>query len=142
MTDGVQALVVAAICAAEKRTTGEIRVFIEAHCSYMDAMDRAKEVFTELGMEKTQRRNAVLVYVAMKDKQFAIFGDEEIYKQAGGPLFWEAAAALLQQHLRQGKLAEGLCACIDALGNALAASFPYDLSIEKNELPDEIVFGK
>ena len=138
----VQDSVVSAIRNAEARTTGELRVFMEPHCTYMDAMDRAREVFTALAMEKTERRNAVLVYVAMKDQQFAIFGDQEIYTKAGGPHFWEAAAAILQQHLRADKVGEGLAACIEALGIALNAHFPYDPSVEKNELPDEIVFGK
>ena len=142
LTTAVQEQVVNAIRNAERSTTGELRVFAEAHCAYVDALDRAKEVFKELAMDKTQCRNAVLVYIAIKDRQFAIFGDEQIYIKAGGPSFWEAAARILQQMLKEGKTGEGLCACIDALGAALATHFPYDPSITKNELPDEIVFGK
>jgi uncharacterized membrane protein len=138
----VQEAVVAAIRHAEQRTTGEIRVFIEHRCSYMDAIDRAIELFTTLGMEQTEERNAVLVYVAIKHKQFAIYGDEEIYHKAGGAHFWEKAARILQAGLRSGDLAGGLVACIGELGTALAANFPYDSDVEKNELPDEIVFGK
>ena len=142
LSQDVQDQVVRAIRASEARTTGELRVFIEPHCSYVDAMDRAKEVFAQLAMEKTERRNAVLVYMAMTDKQFAIFGDEEIYNKAGGAEFWKGAAIILQQHLKAGQISDGLCACIEALGAALASHFPYDPAIEKNELPDEIVFGK
>jgi uncharacterized membrane protein len=138
----VQDAVVAAIRQAELRTTGEIRIFIEQHCSFMDAIDRAVELFTKLGMEQTEERNAVLVYVAIKDHQFAIYGDEEIYLKAGGPRFWEDAAAILQTGLSRGDLAGGLVSCINELGNALAAHFPYHSDVEKNELPDEIVFGK
>lgn len=142
LPDTLQEQVVRAIRAAEARTTGELRVFVESHCSYMDAMDRAKELFAKLAMEKTVRRNAVLVYLAVKDKQFAIFGDEQIYVMAGGAQFWQAAGALLQQHLRAGNIADGLCGCIEALGAALELNFPADPAIDKNELPDEIVFGK
>jgi uncharacterized membrane protein len=138
----VQEAVVGAIRQAEVRTTGEIRVYMENHCSYMDAMDRAIELFTTLGMEQTEERNAVLVYVALKDKQFAIYGDEEIYKKAGGAQFWQKAAQILQSSLRLGSLAGGLVACINELGTALAHHFPYHSDVEKNELPDEIVFGK
>ena len=138
----VQEAVVAAIRQAELRTTGEIRIFIEQHCSFMDAIDRAIELFTTLGMEQTEERNAVLVYVAIKDHQFAIYGDEEIYQKAGGPRFWADAANILQTGLRNGDLAGGLVSCINELGNALAAHFPYHSDVEKNELPDEIVFGK
>ena len=137
-----QQQVVACIKDAESRTTGEVRVFVEHHCSYMDAMDRAKELFISLGMDKTERRNAVIVYLAVTDRQFAIFGDVEIYEKAGGPAFWQQAAALLRSHLSKQLLTEGLCLCVQELGKALAQHFPYDPAIQKNELPDEIVFGK
>lgn len=142
LPQAVQDQVVAAIRTAEAGTTGELRVYVEKHCTYMDPLDRAREVFFELGMEKTERRNAVLVYIAIKDHQFAIFGDSEIYIKAGGPVFWEAAAGVLLRYLREGKTGDGLAACIEALGNALATHFPYDPAVPKNELPDEIVFGK
>lgn len=137
-----QEKVVAAIQEAENKTTGELRVFMEAKCTYVDAMERAKEVFAELGMTETERRNAVLVYMAYDDHQFAILGDKEIYEQAGGPSFWKHAAHIFQEHLRNGQMATGFVACINELGNALAKHFPYDPTITKNELPDEIVFGK
>lgn len=137
-----QKKVVAAIQQAEKNTTGELRVFMEKHCSYVDAMDRAKEVFEELGMTNTVRRNAVLIYMAYTDHQFAILGDKEIYEQAGGPEFWKHAAHVFQEHLRKGEMAEGFVECVNELGSALAKHFPYDPDVTKNELPDDIVFGK
>ncbi|MBS1588120.1 MAG: TPM domain-containing protein [Bacteroidetes bacterium] len=137
-----QESVVAAIRAAEAGTTGELRVYIESHCSYVDAMERAKEIFASLNMAKTERRNAILLYLALKDKQFAIFGDQEIYTQAGGAHFWEKAAHQLKQNLRKGHIAGGIVQCIQDLGDALATHFPYDSSVSRNELPDEIVFGK
>lgn len=137
-----QERVVAAIQQAESNTTGELRVYMEAHCSYVDAMDRAKEVFAELGMTQTVRRNAVLVYMAYDDHQFAILGDKEIYEQAGGAEFWKHAAQIFQDHLRKGEMALGFVECINELGTALAKHFPYDPEVTKNELPDEIVFGK
>ncbi|HWC55324.1 MAG TPA: TPM domain-containing protein, partial [Chitinophagaceae bacterium] len=72
-----------AIQHAEKETSGEIRVFVESKCSYMDALDRAKEIFEKLNMQNTAERNAVLIYVAVKHHQLAIFGDEAIHKKVG-----------------------------------------------------------
>lgn len=134
--------VVAAIKEAESKTSGEIRVFMEHHCDYMDAMHRAQEIFANLGMDKTVARNAIIVYVAVSDRQFALFGDISIYEKAGGAEFWKNAASKLTGHLKKNNITEGLCNCIHELGTALAAHFPYDPSIKKNELPDEIVFGK
>ena len=137
-----QQQVVAAILDAEAVTSGEIRVFMEPHCSYVDAMDRAREVFTTLQMEKTVERNAVLIYIAFRDREFALFGDSAIYEQAGGPDFWKHAAAALSARMREGQYVEGLRNCIKELGTALAVHFPPNPNINKNELPDEIVFGK
>ena len=137
-----QEQVVACIREAEKNTTGELRVYLESRCSYVDAIDRAWEVFAQLGMMETERRNAVLVYLALDDHQFAIVGDEQIYVKAGGPVFWETAAAKLKAYLKSGQVTEGLCTCVNELAYAMATHFPYDPTITKNELPDEIVFGK
>lgn len=137
-----QLKVVACIKEAESKTSGEIRVFMEPNCSYVDPMDRAREIFASLGMEKTTARNAVLVYLAFEDRQFTLFGDTAIYEKAGGPAFWKKAAEKLAGHLVKQEVTEGLCNCVNELGSALAANFPYDPSIKKNELPDEIVFGK
>jgi uncharacterized membrane protein len=142
LDDASQKTIVAAIAAAEKNTSGEIRVFIEHHCAYVNPMQRATEVFSNLGMEKTPARNAIIIYIALTDRQFALFGDTAIYDKAGGEAFWSAAAAKLTGHLVKNELAEGVTNCIGELGKALAQHFPPDPSVKKNELPDEIVFGK
>ncbi len=137
-----QDAVVAAIREAEGKTSGEIRVFVEPHCSYMNALDRATELFAQLGMEQTEARNAVIVYVALADKQFAIYGDEGIHQRVGGNDFWQTEAVVLKTGLSKGDVAGGLVNCILEIGAALATHFPFDPDIERNELPDEIVFGK
>ena len=142
LTPADQEQVVACIREAENRTTGELRVFVESKCSYTDAIDRAWELFASLGMAATVKRNAVLVYLAIEDRQFAIVGDKEIYEKAGGPAFWEKAADILRADLKKGEIGNGIAACVNELGNAMATHFPYDPTITKNELPDEIVFGK
>lgn len=142
LDEDAQHRIVACIKEAEAKTTGEIRVFVEHKCSYMDAMLRAQEIFANLGMDKTERRNAVIIYVAVTDRQYALFGDVAIYEKAGGPHFWEAAAKELKDHLSDNRITEGLCNCVLVLGSALATHFPFDPAVPKNELPDEIVFGK
>jgi uncharacterized membrane protein len=132
----------AGIHEAESKTSGEIRVYMESHCPHPDALQRVKEIFTQLEMEKTTARNAVLIYVALTDRKFAIFGDTAIYEKAGGAQFWEKAAEKLTGHLKKNEIADGLYNCIHELGAALAEHFPYTPSTKKNELPDDIVFGK
>lgn len=137
-----QEQVVACIRDAESKTTGELRIYVESRCAYVNPVDRAVELFHQLGMIETEKRNAVLVYLATEDKQFALAGDEEIYKRAGGARFWEEAAAHLKNYLQRGLVTEGLCSCINELGKAMAQHFPFDPTVTRNELPDEIVFGK
>jgi len=78
-----QEKIVNAIREAEKNTSGEVRVFVESKCRFVNALDRAAEIFNALKMQQTAQRNATLVYVAMKDKQLAVLGDEGIYKKQG-----------------------------------------------------------
>jgi len=125
---------------AERRTSGEVRVFVESRCKYMDAIDRAAEVFFNLQMEKTEQRNATLVYVALKDKQVAVFGDEGIYKKTGQP-FWHWEMQRIIRHLGNEQIAQGIIDAVRHIGEALHEHFPYDAQTDKNELPDEIVFG-
>lgn len=132
---------VEAIQNAERRTSGEIRLFVESKCRFVDAMDRAKEIFVQLGMEKTDERNATLVYVAVKDRQAAILGDEGIHQKVGQQ-YWEAEVKKMLLYFRSEQLTEGLCSIINDIGEALHFHFPYSAEHDKNELPDDIVFGR
>ena len=70
-----------AIRLAEKETSGEIRVFVESKNSFVDPIDRASEVFYKLKMQDTEHRNAVLLYIAIKDKQLALFAENNFIRQ-------------------------------------------------------------
>lgn len=137
-----QERVIAAIQKAESRTSGEIRVYMEKRCRFVSPLDRAQEVFGQLGMQHTELRNAVLIYIAWEDHQFALFGDEQAFSLAGGMAFWKEAADRLRSYLVKGEMALGLQACIEKIGDVLAHHFPYDPQKHRNELPDEIVFGR
>jgi uncharacterized membrane protein len=134
------AAIVATIREAEKLTSGEIRLFVETKCKFMDPMDRAKEVFKDLNMSKTLLRNGVLIYIATKDKEMCIYGDIGIHQKVSNNV-WTSAIQLMQQNFSQHHYVEGLVSCVNYIGTLLEQYFPYD-SQDKNELPDNIVFGK
>ena len=140
-TAAEQEAIVQAVGEAEKRTSGEIRVYVESRCSYMNALDRAVEVFHKLKMEATSQRNAVLLYVAMADRQLAVYADEGIY-QKEGKVFWNDAVKKILSHFNQQDYAKGIAGVVNEIGESLANHFPFDASSNKNELPDDIVFGK
>jgi len=133
--------ILAAIKDTELSTSGEVRVFIENQCTFVDAVDRAVEVFYSLKMQETRHRNATLVYVALKDKQLAVFGDEGIYSKTGKD-FWNNAVRNMLQYFNKENYADGIADVVKKIGDALALHFPYEAATDKNELPDDIVFGK
>ena len=133
--------IIEAISNAERRTSGEVRIFVESRCRYVDAIDRAAEIFFQLQMEKTDDRNAVLVYVAIKDRQLAVFGDEGIHKKVGDE-YWNAELKKMISIFNKENYASGICQCVTDIGEALHHHFPYDKGTDKNELPDDIVFGR
>ncbi len=130
-----------AIGDAEQRTSGEVRVYVESRCSYVDAIDRATELFFTLKMENTQQRNAVLVYVALKDRQLAVYGDEGIHQRVGQE-YWKRVVNEMILNFNRDNYAEGISTCVRHIGEALQANFPYDKGTDKNELPNDIVFGR
>lgn len=136
-----EALIVEAIRAAEKHTSGEVRVYVESHCRFVDPVDRAIEVFYGLKMNDTDDHNGVLIYVALKDRQLAVYGDEGIHTKVGKE-FWQNAVTQMLQHFNKEDHVAGICQTIKAIGETLAKEFPYEANDDKNELPDEIVFGK
>ena len=134
-------LIVKAIRHAEQRTSGEVRVFVESRCSWVDAIDRAAELFFKLQMDKTENRNATLVYVAIKDRQLAVFGDEGIHQKVG-TAYWNNVVSEMLQSFNRLDYAKGIADCVIQIGDALTTHFPYERDTDKNELPDEIVFGR
>ena len=132
--------IVHAIREAERQTSGEIRIFVEAHCKYVDALDRATEIFNNLQMEKTELRNGVLFYVAIKDKQLAIFADKGIH-EATGDVYWKNTVKDILSVFSKDSVVAGVTTSIYKIGEALKEHFPYDKDVDKNELPDEIIFG-
>ena len=130
-----------AIQNAERRTSGEVRVFVESRCSYVDALDRAVEIFQKMEMYKTEQRNGVLVYVAIKDKQLAVFGDQGIHEKVGTE-YWNKLVAAMLASFNRDDCSEGISGCVKAIGEALQTYFPYNKDTDKNELSDDIVFGR
>ena len=128
--------VTAAIAAAEKRTSGEIRVYVESRCKYVEPLDRAAEVFHILKMHETAQRNAVLVYIAYKDHQLAVFGDKGIHEKIGQESL-NQSAAFVSQGVREGRPCEALCEAIRKMGEVLSRHFPVTPG-DTNELPDSV----
>jgi len=140
-TEEQQQRIVQAVQQAEQQTSGEVRVYVESKCRFVDALDRAEEIFFQLQMDKTALHNGVLVYVAVDDKQVAVYADEGIHTKAGRQ-YWLSTVQTMLHQFRQEQVADGICSAVLRIGEALVHHFPYDAATDKNELPDDIVFGK
>ena len=127
--------VVAAILKAEKNTSGEIRVHLEAHTK-LNHYKRAKEVFHLLKMDNTKEENGVLIYVAVNDKKFVICGDRGINKKVPEN-FWNTTKDAISNQFKLGDFKQGLIDGVLIAGKALEAHFPWHHG-DVNELSDEI----
>ncbi len=133
--------IVAAIRNAEKRTSGEVRIFIEPKNPLVDPLERAALIFFKMEMDETHHRNAVLLYIATKHKELALYGDKGIHEKVGTG-YWQNEVQEMLQNFRNNNLVDGIVNCITHIGETLSEKFPYIPTEDKNELPDEIIFGK
>jgi uncharacterized membrane protein len=127
--------IVEAIAAAERKSSGEIRVHVTRRRPD-NLEERARRRFELLGMTKTAHRNGVLIYIAPKLKRFQILGDTGIHEKCGDD-FWKQTAAELESHFRRGEFTEGIVKAIEKTGDVLATHFPRKTG-DVNELPDQV----
>ena len=139
LTKAEEQEIVEAIGKAEKNTSGEIRVHIEKQTS-IAAIERAVEVFHQLQMEQTQDRNGVIIYVAVKSKQFAIYGDKGINEKVPAD-FWDTTKDTIISHFKNGNFKQGLIDGILNAGEQLKKYFPYAEG-DTDELSNEISKGE
>ncbi len=127
-----------AINEAEKVTSGEIRVHLENTCDEK-ILDHTAWIFEELEMHKTERRNGVLIYMAVEDKTFAIIGDAGINQKVPKG-FWKNTKDEMRAAFKEEKFKEGLIEAILSIGTDLKAHFPIQED-DTNELPNTISYG-
>ena len=123
---------------AEKETSGEIRVHIEKTTSKAP-FDRALEVFHELGMDATDLKNGVLIYIAVEDHKFVICGDKGINEVVPKD-FWDCTKEVMAAQFKNGNFKQGLIDGITRAGEKLQQYFPYEHG-DTNELSNEISKG-
>jgi uncharacterized membrane protein len=139
-TEREQEEIMAAITAAENRTSGEIRLHVEGKCPTDEPLEHAQTMFLQLEMDKTASRNGVLIYLATASRRFAILGDEGI-DQVVPDNFWEDVKNVMATQFQEGRFCEGMVEGVARVGEKLREFFPWQ-SDDVNELTDEISFGK
>lgn len=132
--------IVGAIRDAEAKTSGQIRVFVQRGELDGDALDYAQKRFHKLGMQATEERNGVLIFVVPRAREFAVIGDHGVHQKCGGE-FWKQLVEKMRTHFREENFTDALVEAIQETGNLLARHFPKKKGAAPNELPDEIIEG-
>ena len=124
-----------AIAAAERRSSGEIRVHL-ARRTRVDTQREAEEAFNALGMTATRLKNGVLIYITVSDHRFAVIGDTAIHAVAP-PGFWDRTRDFLAGEFSREHYAPGVIAAIGRIEDVLVEHFPRTHD-DVNELPDQL----
>ena len=93
--------IIEAIRSAEGQTSGEIRVHIQKTLT-LPVYEEAAKVFLKLGMNRTDLRNGVLLFIVPNKKQFAILGDSGINKVVPEN-FWADCKNSIHDHFSKGQ---------------------------------------
>ena len=128
-----------AISQAELHTSGEIRIHLEKSTGNSSAEQRAKQWFGKLEMHKTAEKNGVLFYLAIQDRQLALWAGEGINEKVPAD-FWQEIIDLMISEFKEGHFSEGLIDGVEKTGKALGEFFPRK-DDDVDELSNEISKG-
>jgi uncharacterized membrane protein len=131
--------IVAAIKAAEAKTSGQIRVYVQRGELEGDPVIAAAEKFQKLHMHATKERNGVLIFVVPRARKFAVIGDERVHEKCGDE-FWQKLVDGMRAHFQNENFTDALVEAIEEAGKLLARHFPKTAAAQ-NELSDEIMEG-
>jgi uncharacterized membrane protein len=136
--------IAAAVAAAERGTSAEIRVHLEPRlprraAAAGDALARAAEIFTALGMQTTAQHNGVLIYLAVDDHKLAILGDAGVHAHVGDE-YWQRVRDGMVEQLRSGRAREAVLHAVTEVGDVLRRIFPRRPD-DDNELSDQVSLG-
>jgi len=130
--------IIKAIKDAERMTSGEIRVHLEMKCKG-EVSARTIKWFKRLKMHKTRLRNGILIYLAIQDHKFGIYGDKSINKMVPEN-FWTDIKEEMQQKFVAGQFTTGIISGIQNVGEKLREFFPRQ-NDDVDELSNEISTG-
>ena len=81
----------------------------------------------------------MLIYVAVNDKKFVIYGDKGINEVITKD-FWNSTKDVMQNHFKKGDFKQGIVDGVLKAGKELKVHFPYQTD-DTNELSNEISKG-
>jgi putative membrane protein len=104
---------------------------------YERAHRAAMRQFLAQGLQNTQARTGVLIFVSLAERYAAIIADQGINAKVDQSE-WDTAMADLVAAIRDRRLADGLIAAIGRCGAILARHFPPGRA-NPDEIPNRVV---
>jgi putative membrane protein len=101
------------------------------------AHQEALRQFAAHGLQHTELRTGVLIFVSVAERYAEVVADAGI-DQKVAPAVWEEAVGSLISEIAKGRAADGFVTAIGKCADALAAHFPPG-AINRNELPNAII---
>lgn len=120
-----------AISAAEHLHTGQICFAIERSLGVsnvlngMQARDRAKQVFAQLGVWNTARNNGVLLYMLTAEHRIELVADRGFDDTVSAEQ-WRGICQLLEERLTQKDGADAVTDAIHQISALMAEHYPRD----------------
>ncbi|HKU70947.1 MAG TPA: TPM domain-containing protein [Burkholderiales bacterium] len=132
-----------AIRDSEQSHDGELRFAVEAGLHWLPLWkglgprQRARQVFSQLGVWDTEQNSGVLIYVQLVDRRIEIVADRGISAKVHQES-WDAICRRMEEEFRAGRFEEGALHGIEAITALLARHFPPTGS-NPDELPNRPV---
>jgi putative membrane protein len=101
------------------------------------AHQEALRQFAAHGLQHTELRTGVLIFVSVAERYAEIVADAGIARKVSSSV-WDDAVSSLTSQIAAGRAADGFVATIEKCADVLAAHFPPG-AINRNELPNAIV---
>jgi putative membrane protein len=101
------------------------------------AHQEALRQFAAHGLQHTELRTGVLIFVSVFEHHADVIADSGIAQKVDASV-WDAAVKGLVREIAAGRAADGFVTTIDRCADTLAAHFPPG-AVNRNELPNAIV---
>jgi uncharacterized membrane protein len=124
----------------ELHTSGEICLSIKEKRKISDYNRSIKELaqkeFIRIGVDKTEDRTGILIFILLKERQFYIMADEGINSKVEQKV-WDELSSKMAESFSHGEFAAGLLECINSIGEVLKEHFPIKPG-DRNELTNKV----
>ena len=98
---------------------------------------RAIAIFQAAAAGRTTGRTGILIYLSLAERRAEIIADEAILELTDDHTWGEAMQSLIE-HVREGRVGDGICAAVERVGAVLSEHFPRSAQ-DSNEIPDKLI---